>query len=133
MTEPKFGSSGFACEHGQLARSCDICQYEARITSLEARNAELEESVRLAHAVKQGDRIASLTRKLEVFDELLAQAHSVIHAYQDADNMIGYEMHKLENLAVKIDFWCDHCGSGTDTKPPTHAQDCDRDESGEAP
>jgi len=30
------------CEHGQLARSCNICEYEREIAELRARVAELE-------------------------------------------------------------------------------------------
>ena len=30
------------CEHGQLARSCNICEYEREIAELNARVAELE-------------------------------------------------------------------------------------------
>ena len=30
------------CEHGQLARSCNICEYEREIAELKARVAELE-------------------------------------------------------------------------------------------
>ena len=30
------------CEHGQLARSCSLCEYEREIAELTARVAELE-------------------------------------------------------------------------------------------
>ena len=32
------------CEHGQLARSCNICEYEREIAELTARVAELAQS-----------------------------------------------------------------------------------------
>ena len=32
------------CEHGQLARACNICEYEREIAELRARVAELEAS-----------------------------------------------------------------------------------------
>ena len=33
------------CEHGQLARSCNICEYEREIAELNARVGELEAEV----------------------------------------------------------------------------------------
>jgi hypothetical protein len=32
------------CEHGQLARACNLCEYEREIAELNARVAELESS-----------------------------------------------------------------------------------------
>ena len=40
------------CEHGQLARSCNICEYEREIAELNARVKELEaENKRLREAL----------------------------------------------------------------------------------
>lgn len=34
------------CEHGQLARACNICEYEREIAELRARVKELEAEMR---------------------------------------------------------------------------------------
>jgi hypothetical protein len=36
---------GIECEHGQLARSCNICEYEKEIAELEAENQRLREAL----------------------------------------------------------------------------------------
>ena len=50
------------CEHGQLARSCNLCEYEREIAELRARVGELEaENQRLGEALSEiatGNRTA---------------------------------------------------------------------------
>ena len=46
------------CEHGQLARSCNICEYEREIAELRARVGELEADLKINASMlaRQHDR-----------------------------------------------------------------------------
>lgn len=85
-----------ACNHGQLARSCEICQLEAERDSLRERVAALEAETnrwkgdvashqRARH--KAEERVAALEAELAVFKkekaENLAEAKRALAAYRD--------------------------------------------------
>ena len=46
------------CEHGQLARSCNICEYEREIAELTARVGELEAENKKLMAFWEWSRLA---------------------------------------------------------------------------
>jgi hypothetical protein len=54
------------CEHGQLARSCNICEYEREIAELNARVGELEESCAAWEriALKAKERVEGLLQDM---------------------------------------------------------------------
>jgi len=52
------------CEHGQLARSCNICEYEREIAELNARVGELE--AELAEREKEVERLTNIIETLEI-------------------------------------------------------------------
>ena len=50
------------CEHGQLARSCNICEYEREIAELRARVGELEaENKRLRELVAGATEVVEIS------------------------------------------------------------------------
>ena len=54
------------CEHGQLARSCNICEYEREIAELRARVAELEAWKESALAIENLWDVQAVGREIGV-------------------------------------------------------------------
>ena len=62
------------CEHGQLARSCNICEYEREIAELKARVGELEaerghQEAAIAALEEANNSLAARVAELEAWKE----------------------------------------------------------------
>ena len=82
-TEPK------VCKHGQLQRSCEICELEADRDQWKERAKKAEKALDETEQVAEGNRIAwgLWMQKAEYADSKLAEAERVIA--ECADDSIG--------------------------------------------
>jgi hypothetical protein len=64
------------CEHGQLARSCNICEYEREIAELRARVGELEADLKINASMlaRQHDRNMELEAARDEWRRIATEA-----------------------------------------------------------
>ena len=68
------------CEHGQLARSCNICEYEREIAELQAQVADLTKDgyAWMAHAIQLKEQVAELTDENNLLREAVHGVERII-------------------------------------------------------
>ena len=97
------------CEHGQLARACNICEYEREIAELKARVGELEAALRretneyieASHTlVIERDEARGQIRELEAENQRLREALDRIESMATIENT---EIQKIAREALKED------------------------------
>jgi uncharacterized Zn finger protein (UPF0148 family) len=88
------------CEHGQLARSCNICEYEREIAELTARVGELEA------ALTEERQRTRLSETVIRENEALTKENMELVASRDEWKRIAIEAKaKVEDLFALVTFY----------------------------